>query len=237
MYEIGICDDGENTCSQLEEYLEEIAKERFLQINVKVWYTGESLYDYLLNGGYLDILFLDIELYKMSGIDIGHFIRNQLDNRSLQLIYISGKSSYAQQLFKTQPLDFLVKPITKEQLNQTIETAITLLKKTGRRFEFQQGKEHFYIPQDIILYFESHGRKIKLITQNETYEFYGKLKEIAHMLSKDFLPIHHSFIVNKNHVRRYTYECIEMENADFLPISQNMRHKVRDLLLKGNISC
>ena len=92
MYEIGICDDGENTCSQLKEFLEEIAKERFLQINVKIWYTGESLHDYLSNGGYLDILFLDIELYKMSGIDIGHFIRNQLDNRSLQLIYISGKS-------------------------------------------------------------------------------------------------------------------------------------------------
>ena len=134
-------------------------------------------------------------------------------------------------------MDFLVKPITKEDLTETIETAITLLRKNGERFEFQQGKEHFFIPQDIILYFESHGRKIRLTTQNETYEFYGKLKEIAHKLSKDFLPIHHSFIISKKHVQRYTYEWIEMENGDLLPISQNMRHKVRDLLLKGNISC
>lgn len=65
--------------------------------------------------GHLDILFLDIELFKMTGIEIGHYIRNELDDMGLQLIYISGQPSYAQQLFKTQPMDFLVKPITQDR--------------------------------------------------------------------------------------------------------------------------
>ena len=73
MYNIGICDDGENICTSIETML--------LQY---VWYTGESLRDYLVSGGYLDILFLDIELFKMTGIEVGAYIRNQLDNMGLE---------------------------------------------------------------------------------------------------------------------------------------------------------
>jgi len=101
MYEIGICDDGENICSQLEKYLCQYAKEKSFQFDILVWYSGEELRDYLTQGGHLDILFLDIELFKMSGIEVGNYIRNELDNLGLQLVYISGKSSYAQ-----QPLGF-----------------------------------------------------------------------------------------------------------------------------------
>lgn len=237
MYEIGICDDGENICSQLEEYILEIAKEKSIQIDIKIWYSGEELRDYLAEGGYLDILFLDIELCKMTGIDVGDYIRNDLDNRFMQLIYISGKSSYAQQLFKTQPMDFLIKPITKCQISESIETALKIIKKKQERFEFQQGRDHYFISQGNILYFESQRRKIIIFTTDGSFQFYGKLKDIHKTLSEDFIAIHQSYIINKNHVLRYTYEQVEMKNGDNLTISQNMRHKVRDLLLKGNISC
>lgn len=80
----------------------------------------ESLRDYLAAGGCLDILFLDIGLFQMTGIEAGAYIRNQLDHMGLQIVYISGKASYAQQLFRTQPLDFLVKPIGQEQIDEVL---------------------------------------------------------------------------------------------------------------------
>jgi len=115
MYDIGICDDGKNTCAFIENMLSQCAAQKAIPMNVRVWYTGEGLRNYLADGGHLDILFLDIELFKMTGIEVGSYIRNELDNMGLQIIYISGKPSYAQQLFKTQPMDFLVKPITQER--------------------------------------------------------------------------------------------------------------------------
>ena len=69
-------------------------------------------------GNPLDVLLLDIELWKMTGIEAGSFIRNRLEDRRLQIVYISGKASYAWSLFKTQPLDFLVKPIRQEQVDE-----------------------------------------------------------------------------------------------------------------------
>ena len=66
MYNIGICDDGENICTSIETMLLQYAREKKIQVDTNVCYTGESLRDYLVSGGYLDILFLDIELFKMT---------------------------------------------------------------------------------------------------------------------------------------------------------------------------
>ena len=203
------------------------------QLEIKIWYTGEGLKDYLSNSGHLDILFLDIELYKLSGIELGHFIRYELDNMGIQLIYISGISSYAMQLFKTQPLEFLVKPITFEQMAETMDLAIKIIKKKQERFEFQQVKDHYYVSQGDIIYFESQGRKLRLVTTDGIYEFYGRIKEVIKKLSDDFMIIHQSYVINKARVRHYAYENVEMENGDILTISQNMRKQVRDTILRN----
>lgn len=232
MYNIGICDDGENICTSIENMLLQYAQEKNIQVDTNVWYTGESLRNYLVSGGYLDILFLDIELFKMTGIEVGAYIRNQLDNMSLQIVYISGKASYAQQLFKTQPLDFLVKPILQKQINEVMDIALKIAKKRNERFEFKQGKDYYYIPMGDIVYFESKGRKVKVVTMKAAFEFYGKLKNIVKCLSDDFIIIHQSYIINKEYVFRYTYEMVELINGTILTISPVNRKFVRNKLLR-----
>lgn len=232
MYNIGICDDGKNVCAAIETMLLQYAKEKNIQIDTNIWFTGESLKDYLMADGYLDILFLDIELFKMTGIEVGSFIRNQLDNMGLQIVYISGKASYAQQLFRTQPVDFLVKPILQEQINEVMDISLKIIKKRNERFEFQRGKDYYYVPMGDIVYLESKGRKVKVVTTNATFDFYGKLKEVAKGLSDDFITIHHSYIVNKEYVFRYTYEMVELIDGTILTISMANRKLVRDKLLK-----
>ena len=232
MYNIGICDDGENICTSIETMLLQYAREKKIQVDTNVWYTGEGLRDYLVSGGYLDILFLDIELFKMTGIEVGAYIRNQLDNMGLQIVYISGKSSYAQQLFKTQPLDFLVKPILQEQINEVMDLALKIAKKRNERFEFQQGKDYYYIPMGDIVYLESKGRKVKVVTMKAAFDFYGKLKNVAKGLPENFIAIHQSYIINKEYVFRYTYEMVELVDGTILTISLANRKLVRDKLLR-----
>lgn len=232
MYNIGICDDGENVCTSIENMLLQYAQEKNIQVDTNVWYTGEGLRDYLVSGGHLDILFLDIELFKMTGIEVGGYIRNQLDNIGLQIVYISGKASYAQQLFKTQPLDFLIKPILQQQINEVMDMALRIAKKRNERFEFQQGKDYYYIPMGDIVYLGSEGRKVKVVTMKATFEFYGKLKEVAKCLSEDFIVIHQSYIINREYVFRYTYEMVELVDGTILTISLANRKLVRDILLR-----
>lgn len=232
MYNIGICDDGENVCSQIEEMLIKYAKENNVKVEVNVWYTGESLKNYLSQGRYLDILFLDIELFKLTGIEVGDYIRNCLDNMAMQIVYISGKASYAQQLFRTQPLDFLVKPILQEQVDDVMERAIKIIKKKKERFEFQKGRDYYYIPMGEIFYLGSEGRKIKIVTAKKRFEFYGKLKDVSKYLNEDFIMIHQSSIVNRNHIFKYAYETVELIDGTILTVSIPYRKRIREILLK-----
>lgn len=106
MYNIGICDDGKNVCTLIEDMVLQYVREKDIRADISVWYTGEGLRDYLGKENHLDMVFLDIELFKMTGIEVADYIRNRLDDQGMQIIYISGKDSYARQLFKTQPLVF-----------------------------------------------------------------------------------------------------------------------------------
>lgn len=232
MYNIGICDDGENICTSIENMLLRYAKEKTVQIEVEIWNTGEGLRDYLAHRNHLDILFLDIELFKMTGIEVGSYIRNVLDNMGLQIIYISGKASYALQLFKTQPMDFLVNPILQEHINHAMDMAIKIMAKRKERFEFRVGKDYYYIVMGDIVYFESKGKKIKIVTNHDTYETYGKLKEILKVLTDDFIMIHQSYVINKEYVLRYTYEMVELTNGTILTISKINRKQVRERILR-----
>ena len=233
MYNIGICDDGKNTCASIEEMVLQYAEKNRLKIDTQVWNSGEELCRYLEQGGHLDILFLDIELIKLTGIEVGDFIRNGMEDRGMQIVYVSGHSEYAQKLFKTQPMDFLVKPVTMQQIIDSLELAVKLIERNSEKFEFQNGRDYYYISFGNIIYFESKGRKIKLVAEGAEKEFYGAIKELEKKLPKDFLPIHQSYVINRNHVVRYAYETVEMDNNTILSISKAYRVKVRERLLKG----
>lgn len=235
MYSIGICDDGVNTCASLEKMVLQYAEKNKLKMLTQVWYTGEDLCTFLEQGGHLDILFLDIELFQLSGIEVGNFIRNRMEDRGMQIIYISGESSYAQRLFKSQPMDFLVKPITQQQIEESLALAVKLIEKSSEKFEFQNGRVYYYISYSDIIYFESVGRKIKIVAAGTEKEFYGEIGDLDKKLPIEFFKIHQSYVINKAHVLRYTYEMVEMDNGTMLSISKAYRKKVRERLLRGKL--
>ena len=231
VYDIGICDDGEFTCSEIEEMLLQYEKKHMIKFAVHIWNSGEQLCRYLKNSGGLDLIFLDIELLDLDGIVVGRYIREELEIRDIQIVYISCKGQYAQQLFKMQPMDFLVKPILQKQIDETMELAIKIIDKNNMFFEFQKGGEYYKIPYGDILYFYSAGRKIHIVLKNKEIEFYDKIDTIREKLPEDFILIHKSYIINRNHVRKYTYETAEMSNDKILSISKPNRKDVREHIL------
>ena len=98
-------------------------------------------------------------------------------------------------------------------------------------FEFQKGSEHYKIPYGDILYFYSTGRKIHIVLKNREIEFYDKIDTIRGRLPEYFILIHKSYIINRNHVRKYTYETAEMSNDKILSISKPNRKDVREHIL------
>ena len=233
LYHIGICDDEKGTCARLEDVLREYEKKKGICLDISVWYSGEYLCDFLRQGERPDLLFLDIELVSTDGIQVGRYIREELQDIDIMLVYISSKSSYAMNLFRVQPLDFLIKPIASEMMEELMERWLHICERKNQIFEYSIKGCHFRVPYHNILYFYSQNKKITLVLRDEEIPFYGKLKEIAAVVPHNFIMIHQSYLINLDYVAECSYEMIKMMNGSLLNISQPYRKRVREEIMRN----
>lgn len=138
---IAICDDEIGTCSDIESMILNYAKLQALQIDTEVFYSGETLFKAMENKDKYGLIFLDIQLLQLDGVQVGKQIREQLGNEKISIVYISSKETYAMSLFQIRPLDFLIKPITQKNVNETIDKYIRLNSLMKNDFFFHGDKE------------------------------------------------------------------------------------------------
>lgn len=233
MYRIGICDDEKNTCIELEKMVCEYAKQSMIELETLIWHTGEALCKAIKELS-IDLLFLDIELITTSGIEIGRYIRNELENHEISIAYISSKSSYAMELFKIRPIDFLIKPIRYEDVAEIIEESLKLYRRNKLIFEYRSKGVYGKVQYKDIIFFSSDNKKIKILTRNSVPEFNGRIKELLPRLPDNFIQIHQSYIVNLDHVLECTYASVKMSGDIMLNISQPYRKEVRRQIAEFN---
>ena len=129
MLYIAICDDNRQVCSEMETILLEYRKKTGVLLEVEVFYNGESFLKYQEKGNMVDLVYLDIEMEYGNGLEVGHQLRNVWKNYGIEIVYISGKEGYDRKLFEYQPLHFLTKPFSKEEMIRVLELAMFRAKK------------------------------------------------------------------------------------------------------------
>lgn len=234
LYRIGICDDEIDTCNQLEYHIQKYLNEVYIECKIEIFYSGESLCQHLKNNEDFNLVFLDIELPQINGIQVGSFIRNILQDEITDIVYISSKTNYALELFSNRPLDFIVKPISFEKIKIVLDLAVKRNGIRDRYFEFPYSRSVRKVPLQQIMYFKSDNKKIHIILQSgEEVIFNGKLVEVQKTLPElFFLQIHKSYLINYNYVSEYNYNWVKMINGDILNISKSHRKEVTVKLIK-----
>ncbi len=102
---IAICDDEIGTCSDLEKMILDFEDRCALQIETEVFYSGEAFYRSIQEQCPYDLVFLDIQLLEMDGVQVGRKIREQLGNDKISIVYISSKGTYSMSLFQVRPME------------------------------------------------------------------------------------------------------------------------------------
>lgn len=162
------------------------------------------------------IYFLDICLnHKMNGIDLAVEIRKIEPNS--KIIFITTHDEMATQTFqfKVEALGFITKDQNIEGYRDEIQDVLNIIEKRigkkkekeGKRFIFKIGSETNIIDVDTILYLTtSHiPHRINLITENECYEFYGKIKAIEKEYPTLF-KASRAFLINPKNISRIDYK-------------------------------
>lgn len=233
MYKIAVCDDEQTTCKELEKIIDKCNSSQAEQFTLTIFMEGEDLIEKLQGGERFDFLFLDINLTTINGIDVGKYIREELEDYKTLIVYISSYESYAMSLFQVHPFEFLIKPLKDEVVCKVLQRGIRCYKNSQCFLEYSKNKSIYSINCADILYICSDRKKIIIIrVDNEQDEFYGKLKDILPRLPDNFSMINQSYIINRNYVQKYSYEEVIMMNKQTLLISRAYRKAIREIAQK-----
>ena len=231
MFKAAVCDDNKMQCNEIERIVEQYFVTECIGCEIDVFISGEELIRSLNDGERYDVIYLDIEMEELNGVFVGKYIRDELKDDNTQIVYISGNTSYALDLFQIRPLHFLIKPLSKQQIIQTLEKAIELQGRETKVLTYKTGKTEKKLPFKDIMYFSSEAKKTVIHTKDGEDSFYGKLADIVYPV-EDFLHIHKSFVVNRHYVMQFKFDSVILVNMVELPISRAYRKEVRGKLME-----
>jgi DNA-binding LytR/AlgR family response regulator len=185
----------------------------------------------LLNKEGIDILFLDINMPSISGIEFLKAIPNQP-----YVIFTTAYREYAVDAFDLNALDYLVKPISTGRFLKAINKFLSIEQRqtTGRKeiIHIKADKKNYNIPTENILYIEGVDNYIKIKTTSNSLICYESLAGMEQELPVDtFIRIHRSFIVNIRQIEHYTSSYIQLGERQFT-IGRNYKEQVLSCLEK-----
>lgn len=236
MLRIAICDDQAEARDTLRIQLEKIIDEDTEEI-VYEFTSGERTVSWLRkHPGEIDVLFLDVEMNGISGMEAAEQIRSF--DKNLLIVFVTGYADYVFDGYRVGALDYLIKPVEQKRLKSVYERIHQNLSRQEKKTLIIRNTEGIYrFSYEDILYARSERRLIYLVTERGEYSFYKKLDELEQQLDCGFVRIHQRYLVNAAKVTRIANSEVEIEQTDggrtVLPVSRALKEEATTKLARA----
>lgn len=217
MLSIAVCDDIALECTQLARQIRRIAKTSGYDIILREFYTGQSL---LQSTESFDILFLDIKMPDINGMELARLLRRR--EETCLLVFVTAVSEYVFEAYDVEAFAYLVKPATDEQLHKVLSRASEKLRKESTEF-LLVSSQHLVrkIPLKDIVYMEAMGRILVIHTLQDVVETYGQIGLMEKRLSgKNFFRCHKGYLINLKYVDTFDKTQIYMETKEIVLLAK-----------------
>jgi len=142
----------------------------------------------------IDLVFLDICLPDLSGIEVAKFIREQ--HPFSEIIFITSHDDYLKEAIELYATDYIAKPPSGARLQATLERIKQKRFANKKILELKSEDDLVFIPENDIYMIVALGRKVRICTGNHQLEANHSLKEMQSMLGPNFFRASRSYIVN-----------------------------------------
>lgn len=190
----------------------------------------------------VDLLFLDIEMPKLKGLD---FLRTLAQKP--QVIITSAYQEYALESFELAVCDYLLKPFRFDRFLKAVNRAMelkqlqqsssisasspsSLAESQPTQLFIKSDKRLIQVNIAEIFYLESYGNYVKVWLADEYHLTPRTLSSFEEQMSKDFHRIHKSYIINKKKIDYIEGNQVMMKNKKQIPIGKNHRQDIKGLI-------
>ena len=214
---IAICDDEKHMSDHIRAMASDFFRKKNREIQLRTFSSGEELLSY---DGQIDILFLDIQMKGMDGIETARKLRASKFQGFL--IFITVLKEMVFQSFEVQAYDYLVKPVDEKQFEKTMERLYVSMQNVGEdSLLVQKGYEGRIIREEEIVFCEIIDRKIYLnLASGEVVDYYERIENLETKLGSHFFRCHRSYLINLKHLKGYKNGTAYMDNGKEVPVSR-----------------
>lgn len=223
MIHIAICDDEEYFRLREEKLVTEYMEKRGISCHIAVYASGKEMLAAADAISY-DIIFLDINMEDMDGIETARSIRQI--SRKVFIVFVTAYITYALEGYKVNAVRYLLKEESglENALKECLDTVTAQMDAGKKQYEINIPNGRKSIPADSLVYAESRLHKVHFFSMEEEikeYSKYDRLDRVAQELTPyGFFRIHQSYLVNIRYVKNVERYTASLENGIALSISK-----------------
>ena len=223
MVKIGICDDEPEMRKPLRQILEQVLQLQGVEYLISESESGEEL-----TAGIscldIDILFLDIEMSSLDGIETAKLLRRK--GMKGIIIFVTAYPDFVFQGYEVHAFHYILKPYRKEKIEEVLRQALHELDLSKEQyFVIEQKARVIRIPLSQTIAFQSDRRKVEALLEEDFVAFYGRIDEVYRELPSCFIRIHNRYIVNLNYVTTLERDRCILGSRSF-PVSRAFRQEL-----------
>lgn len=215
MIKVAIVDDEKI----IREQIRKLAMQQEAEVRADVYATGNEL---LASGREYDVVFLDIQMEGVNGIDTARELRRKAEDAVV--VFVTANKEYVFDAFDVSAFHYLLKPVEEKKFTEVFERAALESEKRNMR----KNEQLFIRTRDRgitldtkdILYVESRGKKVEIHTMKESLEIYGSMNELEIQLGSSFFRCHRGYLVNMAHIGEYDSESILLTDGKTVYMSK-----------------
>ena len=229
-----IVDDEPLALDVLETYIEQLPDLELVKRCNNAFEANEAL-----NNHEVDLMFLDIQMPQLTGIEL----LKSISNPPL-VVFTTAYADYAVEGFELDALDYLLKPISLERFMKAVNKASAVLNaKAVGDGEYEKSDQYFFVKADKklvkvnfddIIYIEGLKDYVIIRMENGRVITLQTMKSLAQKLPNEiFKRIHRSYIVNVQKIKAIVgnmVEVTEKAQAKHLPIGKNYRDELLQMI-------
>lgn len=228
MIQLIICDDNPHDIEKSKLLIQKHLSERNTDYKISDFSSGESLIQACESNLMTpDIIFMDIELDGINGIETVTTINRLLPN--CHIIYTTNNLQYATDVYTTEHRYYVLKPEFEKRLPAVFDKITQSNEELDQEFMIPlKRKGQVLVNKKDIIFIERYGRGAKFNVNNITYESNLSLVEAGTAVGANFvIPCHNSFYIGLRHIKSYVRDQIELKFDIIIPISRKYQPLVK----------
>jgi len=230
-----IIEDEQIHTDLLTAYLKAWGSKKEILLDIRTFPSAESFLFMWEGTKDFDILFVDIQMKEMNGIEMAKKVRER--DEDIAIVFTTGISDYMEIGYEVEALHYLLKPISQEKVGQCMDKVLRRRQKES--FILAHGKEEIIrLPVRRITYIEAQGHGCIVETclkSGETVrtEIIESISEMEEQLNPyGFIKCHRSYLCRIGSIHQIAKTEIVFDNGSKIPVSRRMYAKTNQAFIE-----